>query len=145
MQRFRLGAVDSCKGDDPDVRYREVCRSLRGARGAPLIAGFREGDRADGRWVQNPPSEVRALGGSILAQVNQRNQRPVDLGAVKAWHKVFVHKHAELTAPGGGPWRAGEQVSASALGRAIRKGGKALSSDRVQLDLKPVIFPRGEG
>ena len=71
------------------------------------------------------------MGGSILAQVNQRNQRPVDIGAVTAWHNVFVQKHGELAAPGGGRWNAGEQVSKVALGRAIRRGGKALSSDKV--------------
>ena len=104
--RLRQGLTHACSRDDMDARYQWVIGTLRGARGAPIISGFREGDKAEGRWVQHPPAAVRGLGGRILAQVNRSNQRRMDINAVHAWHEVFVPRYPEVKAPGGGEWKA---------------------------------------
>ena len=85
--------------------------------------------------MQGPPAAVRALGGRILRQVNRSNQRPVDLGAVRAWHKVFVPRWAEVRAPGGGEWKVSEQFDDRMARRAMRGRGKALAADGVQNSL----------
>ena len=135
MQRMRKGLTHTCSDDDPDERYKFVIRSLKGPQGAPIIAGFREGDSEKGAWVQQPPGRVRALGGQILAQVNRSNTRNVNLNAVHAWHKVFVPRYPEVRAPGGGQWKASEQMEADRVQRAMRVSGKALAADGVQNDL----------
>ena len=130
--RMKKGLTHTCSDDDPDERYKFVCRVLRGSRGAVGVMGFRMGDVASGAWVQAPPERVRALGGSILRAVNAANQQPVDMGAVRAWHEVFVAKWPEVRAPGGGRWMAGDRLDEAVVRRAVRYGGKAISCDEVE-------------